>query len=330
MRISLKNIIIPSIPLAILLVISCFGLWFSSFLGGRFGTMPTQNSLAIDNLQALFTPNTLQSNLFSFVLTLLNAFLIAQINNRFTVIRTRTFLPIFIFLLLMSSWTETHIVNGSHSALTLIIFSLFFFLNMYRDRNASEMAFMGSLFISIAAIIIHPLVFLIPVCWLGFMIYQSFSFRTFLASVFGAITPWIIYLSIYYLFNHQITFSEVFSIDFSFNYDYSTISLARIIFTGVLFLIMVICTIGMYSTSNNDAIRTRNNLNFLLLMLVATFILSITFANQFTLLLPIIALFVALLASHPFTLKQNNFFGILFIVFYLLNIALIASKYFVF
>jgi len=35
----------------------------------------------------------------------------------------------------------------------------------------------------------------------------------------------------------------------------------------------------------------------------------------------------ALLISHPLTLKQNNFYSILFIVFCFINIAYAVSKY---
>lgn len=327
MKVSIKNIIIPSIPLAVILVGSCFVLWMSAFLGGRFGTLPTHNSFLIANLKTYLIPDTLLSNILSFVFTLLNAFLIAQINNRFTVIRTRTFLPIFIFLVLMSTWNETHIVNGSHISLTFIIFALFYFMNMFRDRKASEMAYMGSFFLSIASIIINPYLFLLPVSWIGFMIFQSFSLRTFLASVFGFLTPWILFLASYYLFYGDANFSQLLNFDFSvaFNFDY--VLLYRVIFTAILIVIMIICIIGIFSTTNNDAIRTRNNINFLILMLISTFILALIFRSQFVSFLPFLALLFAMLSSHPFTLKQNNFFSILFIVFYLVNIAFIVLKY---
>ena len=329
MRISLKNIIVPSIPLAVLLVGFCFALWMSAFLGGSFGNLPTQNSSFVNYIQTILPPNTLFSNLVSVGFVLLNAFLLAQINNRFTIIRTRTFLPIFIFLLLMSSWNETHIVNGSHFSLTLIIFSLYHFLNMYRDPKASEMAFMGSMFIGVASLIINPLIFLIPVFWIGFVFFQSFSIRTFLATILGILAPWVIYLSIFYFFNQQVEFSQLLNANFNLGIGNLTLVLPRMIYIAGIIIIMTICIYGMYSMTNSDAIRTRNNLNFLLLLFISVLILSFVFRNQLPSFLPILALLYAMIVSHPFSLKTTNFYGILFIIFVVVNIAYIVSKYFI-
>lgn len=328
MHISLKNIIVPSIPLAVLLVVLSFALWMAAFLSGNFGDLPAQNSSFVVYLQTIFIPNSLYSNLASIAFTLLNAFLLAQVNNRFTIIRTRTFLPILVFILLMSSWNETHIVNGSHLCLTLIIFSLFHFLNMYRDPKASEMAFMGSMFIGVASLIINPLIFLIPVFWIGFVIFQSFSIRTFLGTILGILAPWVIYLTVFYFFNQQVEFTQILSASFNLELESISLSLPRIIYIVSVILIMIICIFGMYSTTNNDAIRTRNNLNFLLLLIISVILLSLIFRSQLASFLPIVALLYAMIVSHPFSLKTNNFYGILFILFVVVNIANTISKYF--
>jgi len=329
MRLSLKNIIVPSIPLAALLVLSCVAVWFSAYFGGRFATLSTQNTVFyLTNIQPFIQPNSLLSNIVSIAFVFLNAFLLGQINNRFTIIRTRTFLPIFIFLLLMGSWNETHVANGSHLALTFIVLAIFYFFGMSRDKKASEQAFMGSFFISISSLLINPLIFLIPVCWIGFGIFQSFSLRTFLASVFGTLAPWVLYLSILYLMHNEINFSTVFHLDFDFSFNISSFSLPQFIYYVSIFIIMLISLSGMFSISSGDAIHTRNKLNFLLLMLISVFIITLIFRSQYALFLPVIALIYSILISHPFTLKQNNFYGILFIIFCTLNITFVISKYF--
>lgn len=327
MRVSLKNFIIPSIPLAVFLVGSCGVLWMSAYFGARFMTFSGQSISGVDSIHFKFLPNVLLENIVSLTFTLLNAFLIAQINNRFTVIRTRTFLPIFIFLLLMATWNQTHIAVSSHLALTLFILAVLYFFSMARDRKASEQAFMGSFLISISSILINQLIFLIPVCWIGFMIFQSLSLRTFLASVFGALTPWILYLSILFLINPDVNVYKIFTIDLNFQSNFSAFSLAEIIYAVGVAAVMLISIVGMYSVSNGDAINTRNKLNFLMLLLVSILVLSFMFQNQLVCFLPLIALVYALLISHPLTLKQSNFYGILFVIFCFLNIAFVISKY---
>ena len=330
MRVSLKNLIIPSIPLAVFLVGSCFVIWMSSFVGERNTTFSTQNTSIAESLQFVFLPNTLLSNIVCFTLTLLNAFLVAQINNRFTIIRTRTFLPILIFLLLLGTWNQTHAMIGSHLVLTLFILALYYFFNMSRDRKASEEAFMGSFLISLSSLLINPMIFIIPLCWIGFVMFQSFSLRTFLASLFGMIAPWIFYLSIVYMLQPDFNIYHLFNLNFNSELSISNFSLPEIIYAISISLIMIISIVEMYSITNSDAINTRNKLDFLLFLLVSLVILSFIFRNQFISFLPIIALVYSLLISHPMTLKQNNFNGILFLIFCVINIAFIISKYFIF
>ena len=330
MRVSLKNLIIPSIPLAVFLVGSCFVIWMSSFVGERNTTFSTQNTSIAESLQFVFLPNTLLSNIVCFTLTLLNAFLVAQINNRFTIIRTRTFLPILIFLLLLGTWNQTHAMIGSHLVLTLFILALFYFFNMSRDRKASEEAFMGSFLISLSSLLINPMIFIIPLCWIGFVMFQSFSLRTFLASLFGMIAPWILYLSVAFMLQPDFNIYHLFNLNFNSELSISNFSLPEIIYAISISLIMIISIVEMYSITNSDAINTRNKLDFLLFLLVSLVILSFIFRNQFISFLPIIALVYSLLISHPMTLKQNNFNGILFLIFCMINIAFIISKYFIY
>jgi hypothetical protein len=200
---------------------------------------------------------------------------------------------------------------------------------MSRDRKASEEAFMGSFLISLSSLLINPVIFIIPLCWIGFIMSQSFSLRTFSASVFGMIAPWIIYLSVLFMIQPDTNIYQQFNMNLSSELSITTFSLVEMIYAGSISIIMIISIFEMYSITNSDAINTRNKLDFLLFLLISLVILAFIFRNQFISFLPLIALVYALLISHPLTLKQNNFSGILFLIFCLINIAFIISKYFI-
>lgn len=329
MKISLKTIIVPSIPLAILSIGFCFVLWMSSFFGENNSAINEQNNFLVGYIPSVLIPSSLVFYLVSFLFNLLNAFLLVQINNRFTLIRTRTFLPIFIFLLLMGSWDETHTINGSHISLTLSIFSLFYFFGMYRNLKASEQAFMGSLMLGVVSLLIQPFIFLVPVCWIGFMMFQSFSLRTFLASIFGALAPWTLYLGAKYFLQADFDLTNIISKNLIIGIDFTSISLERIIYFVVLSIVLVINLVGLYSNAHSDAMNTRVNLNFLILLLFSVLILILLFSQQVASFLPITALIYSILVSHAFTLKQNNFYGYVFIIFFSVNIIYIISKFFI-
>jgi len=328
MRVSLKKFITPSIPLAVVLVIGCCGIWMLSFEGGHSAASNFQHNSVLEILQSVFSPKSLLLKLAGLLFTLLNVFLIAQINNRFTIIRTRTFLPIFIFLLLMGTWNQTHFMIGSQLSLTLFLIALFYFFNMTRDGKASEEAFMGTLLISLSSLIINQLIFLIPVCWIGFMIFQSFSLRTFLASVFGTLVPWIFYVGITYLVHDNINFASIFVLDFNLTLPISYFNLSEVIYAASITIIMIISLVGLFSISGSDAIHTRNKLNFLVFLQIALLVLSLIFRNQLFSFLPYFALVYSFLISYTLTLKLTNFYGVVFIIFCTLNLAFMVSKYF--
>jgi NADH:ubiquinone oxidoreductase subunit 6 (subunit J) len=125
----------------------------------------------------------------------------------------------------------------------------------------------------------------------------------------------------------KIDVSNIFILHPAIGFNPATIPLPEVIYFGTLLVIFIICTIGMFSLSNNDAIHTRNKLNFMLLLIITLIILASIFQSQHSSFLPLIALTFALLVSHPFTLKQNNFYGIIFLIFCAINIAYIISKF---
>jgi hypothetical protein len=198
---------------------------------------------------------------------------------------------------------------------------------MSRDRKASEEPFMGTLLISVSSMLINQLILLVPICWLGFVIFQSFSLRTFLASLFGLLAPWVVYLAFQYFIWGDLNFWNVFNIDFNFSTQFSSLSIPEIVYLVSVTLILMIALVGMFSVANSDAIHTRNKLNFLVLTLVSLSLFMLLFRSEYYLFLPYLALVYSILISHPFTLKQSNFYGILFVIFLVINIAFVISKF---
>lgn len=326
MKITIKNIIVPSIPFTVLLIGSCFALWFLGYFLNFNTILPEQYKGDFKYIDLKL--NTLTINIVNIVLVYINSMMLIQLNNIYTLIRTRTFLTILIYLFLMSSWSETHLLIGSHLAVTFFTFSLFYFFRMYRDNQASEQSFMGSFFIGVCSIIINPLLVLIPICWIGFIMLQSFSLRTFLASLFGFLTPWILFFAAK-LYIHTDNLKNINDIDFYISFKPAIPTLPILIYIIALSIIFVICLFGMFSKFQSDAIHTRAKLNFLIVFFIALLLIALIFTIPFIAYLPFIALIFSVIASYTFSLNQNNFYSIIFIVFCMINIAFVIYKLFI-
>lgn len=325
MRITLKKIITPSLSLSTLLIVASIALWlvvFSTTVVDSPVELGSPLSKAVENI----LPAGLLTSITSLLLTLLNAFLIAQLNNRFTIIRNRTFIPVFVFLMLMSVAGQTHQLPGAHFALTLLLIALFVFFNMFRDKQASEQAFLGSLLIATGSLFIEPILLFLAVCWMGMIRFGSFSLRTFLASVFGGLIPWIFYFTIRYYFEPDLLWINALFTGFETGFTLFERPVNELIYLACMTLIIITGLVGLYSNLHGDSIQSRAKLNFLTIILIFSFAFSIVFVNCYAIFIPFTLMAYAVLIAHPLTLKPNGFYAILFIVLVIINLAYLASN----
>lgn len=325
MRITLKKIITPSLSLSTLLIMASIALWLVVFSTTVIDS-PVELGSPLSKAVESILPAGLLTSITSLLLTLLNAFLIAQLNNRFTIIRNRTFIPVFVFLMLMSVAGQTHQLPGAHFALTLLLIALFVFFNMFRDKQASEQAFLGSLLIATGSLFIEPILLFLAVCWMGMIRFGSFSLRTFLASVFGGLVPWIFYFTIRYYFEADLLWINTLFTGFETGFTLFERPVNELIYLACMTLIIITGLVGLYSNLHGDSIQSRAKLNFLTIILIFSFAFSIVFVNCYAIFIPFTLMAYAVLIAHPLTLKPNGFYAILFIVLVIINLAYLASN----
>ena len=318
MRIELKSIVKPSLAQITLYVFLGLVIWAVSYIGSFY-----TNGVTFDELSAkLLDAELLWKNLLSIGLTFVNSALLFVLVNRFSFVNARTFLPTFVFALLIAVWQPSHEAFKSHIALFLFIYALFCFFDMPQTQ-ASEKTFLGSLLIACAGLFSNSLILIIPVCWLGFIVLRCFSFRIFLASILGVITPFLIYSAVLYAVSPTFDFQTLFNFDFSLNFGIKELQLPTQLYIGLLFAVFIISILGTYAdfyTQNNSV---RRNINFILTLLVS-FIVILNFEKT---LFPFVALCFSIFSSHIFSTKKNNFYSILFLVFIFINLAFIVYNF---
>jgi len=318
MRIELKSIIKPSFAQITLYVFLGLVIWAVTYIGSFY-----TKGITLDELSAqLFDTELLWKNAVSIGLTFANAGLLFLLINRFSFVNTRTFLPTFVFALLIIVWQPSHETFKSHIALFLFVCALFCFFNM-SEKEASEKTFLGSLLIACAGLFLNNLLLIIPVCWLGFVAIRCFSFRVFLASVLGAIVPCLIYVVAIYVASPTFDFQTLFNFDFSLNFGIKELQLPTQLYIGLLFVVFIISILGTYAdfyTQNNSI---RRNINFILILLVS-FIIILNFEKT---LFPFIALCFSIFVAHLFSVKKNSFYPILFLVFIFINLAFVVYNF---
>ena len=320
---TIQQFIKPGVPLAVLLVLLYLVSWGLNY----FFIPDIQDYNVLDT--RLFEPNNFWLITSIFLLTVLNLLLIALLNNRFSIIRERSFLPVFFYALFITSWKESHFLICSPLAVSVFLISLMLFMGMYKNRTAVIPAFWGTLFISLSGILNPAYLFLIPLAWIGFVQLKCFSTRIFLASLMGMLLPWIFYFS-YQLYagNEIVIFNALFEV-FQPGFFLNALTIYEQIYILALVLIVVISLFGIYTNLLSESVQNRKNINVLVFMLVFLIALVFIFPKHAPAFLPLIASLIAMLLAHPFTLQKTRFYTFLFFIVIAIHIGYMYINYFI-
>lgn len=315
----IKKIIQPNFALSALLVVLFLISW-----GVNYYFYP--NFELYDASSARLTESKpISTMLIILGLTALNLLLIDRFNYKYNVIRTKTFLPLFIYALLITSWKETHLLPHTHLVLSFFIGSLMLFFSMYKNKKTAEQAFLGSILLSIVGLMNPVYLIFFPLSWIGFIMLQAMSIRTFLASILGAVVPFIFYFSYLILTKEEINLYQHISIDFQQDNLLINRSLHQTIYIIALLIILFVGVSGVYRNHFNDSIQARKYLNFIFVFMIFMLAIVIIFSNNIMSFMPMIAFGYAMLLSHPFSLYKSKFYSILFVIFILLNVVYLLS-----
>lgn len=304
----IQQFIKPGTPLSVLLVLIYLGGWGLQFIFMR----DVQHDPAAST--RLLEPNSFWVITGIFLIMVLNMLLIALINNKFSIIKERSFLPVFFYALFTLSWKETHYSLESHLVVSVFLISLMLFMGMYKNKTAVIPAFWGTLLISLWGIFYPVYLFIIPIVWIGFVQLKCISTRVFLASLMGMLIPWIFYFSFqWYAGNEIVIFNQLFE-KFQPVSFLKALSVYNQIFILATALMVIISFVGIYTNLLNESIQNRKNINLMILVFVLLIVLTFVFPVQARELLPMIAALMAMLLAHPFTLQKSTFYTILFFI----------------
>lgn len=306
--------------LVTLWAVACLLLWFApaklpSSVVENQGTLPVARFL-----QTIFPTAAIITNLVCLLLTIVNGVLLYQLNNVFTLIREKTFLLFLIFMILTSSFHSTHYNVPANLSLTFFLISVFNFLKMYHNTEHTEAAFLGSLLIACVGWLLFPEFLLLFVAlWLGMLMLRAMSLRIFLASLIGLVIPAI------FCFVFSQTYFDAFFLRFQMAGKEWQIFLQnsfdfQFIFFCILLIIWILSLIGIFTNALHDTVRTRINLNFMLFVFITVIVITIYFPQAFYVFLPLLSSLFAVFFAHPVTLRNSNFFNVVFIVFCAVNV----------
>lgn len=317
MKLDLQKLIVPTLPITVLTYVVSFAVWISFFVVYKFPfPMPGMIGSIAENW---LSSGSLVAHIVSYAIVVLNSMLIAQMNNKFSFIRNRTFLPTFIYLFISVFWLPIHGNYIANLASFFVLLAVFLSLDMYKKTKGVEQAFLSFFLLALSSFLVPDYAHLILLFWLGYFFLKCFSGRVFFASIFGFITPWILFFTIrYFVFGEEGLISDI----PAFLYQYTIFhyeNIPAIVYAGIMLLILTSSIVQIAAKSYRENIQVRNELDFLKLMGFGVVMLFAFRFSNYVSYLSLIAIFYAILSAYTFTLVKSLFNSIVFIALFLFS-----------
>ncbi len=248
-----------------------------------------------------------------YVLHALIGFFLIQLNNMFAIIRMQASLQTSIYFMLIAACPHIHTLYAGDVAAAAFLVALFFLFDSYQRTYPMVNLFYSFMCIGLGSLVFPQLTWLAPLFWIGAYMFQSLTFKSFLASLVGWIMPfWLLFAHAYFHEDMDLIhmpFREL--VNFSpWQFSFEPWQLATL---GYLLLLFIVSSVHCLMTVYEDKIRTRNYLQFLMLL---SFCIFICVGLQPTLSVHLISLLlisICILIRHLFALSNTRISNIFFI-----------------
>jgi hypothetical protein len=301
-------------------------IWLLPFLAGFTHNVDFHPTF----LGSLILPHTttdLQAWVASFILVLLNAFIILRIDNSFNVTRKRTSLPFYIYFFLLSCWAGVYSSPIIHISTTFYLLSVSVLMATYHNRKAVEAAYLFGLLFSCASLFIYEILLLIPFFWLLFYLLKSISLKIILASAFGLATSWMTLFSLVYLLQDIDGVNALLTSLNELRFKFVLLDIPLLIYAVLMLLIVGILIFGVSTDYRNNSVQNRKYLSSHVLLFCLFAAVMIFISESLFLLMPFISVHICFLASYNFVTHPTKSNATLFTLLIVVNFLLLLYTY---
>lgn len=267
-----------------------------------------------------------------FAFTIISTLLMVELNNRNALMRTYSRMVSCSFLALITMATlpcpsfKASIVTLCFIAFYLIIW------NGYQDKISTGWTFYAFFCIGLASTVFIQVIYYLPFLWMLMLFFtNSFSIRTFFASLIGVITPYW-FSTGYYLYTDNLDGLIAHFVEF-INYhelfDYSQITDHQVVTFAFIIILSIIGTIHFLRTSYADKIRTRMIYESFIMINVVTLVFLILQPQHDYELGGIMTVNTAPLIAHFITFTKGKIANISFIMLLALMVLVMLFNIFV-
>lgn len=256
-------------------------------------------------------------------IVLLTGYLMIEMNTTFTLIRTRTTLPVCFYWMLLAALMFLHPFEWSNWVPLAFLMAVFRLFYAYESASAPTAVFQSFLCLGLGSLVFPQLLYFVPLFWGGMISFRALSAKSFFACLLGLSAPYWFLFGYAFLSDELPLFlaplQEMLQV---YPIDYGILQKKEIVAWAVVTLLLATCCGHYIQVAYQDKTRTRLYLSFLAFAGGWATLFSVLQPCHLHSLLPIQLLCASFLAGHLFTLTRNRFSAIFFIVTFITIIIL--------
>lgn len=259
------------------------------------------------------------STIAAFVLVILQGLLLNQLFTNSHLSPKNTFLSAFIYILLMSCSFHSMTLSSILLSNFLIIFALYFFLKCHDKKEGIDEIYNSCALLSLASLFYAPAIIFIIWIWLGLIIYKLYKWRSWIMSLLGLITPYVVLFIFYYLNGDNSYTNILTSAEQWLHLDFIFLNIPiQVVYICSLFVFSIPAIFTTLSSRGNRIIEYRKKtavmFALLIISLIPFFLSKSEYNMSFLFAIPLTFFLSNFFLHHHNQRKINTFFVIFIII----------------
>lgn len=244
----------------ILIPLIAVALWVSSFVTPAIFPFYQGEDMMIlyQPINYLLSKNPLANNIVALLFIILLAFLILKLNVQYAFIRTRTFLPSSLFVLISSGMHELHAMHPVYPATLFLVLTVDRIFSSYDKEIIHSNAFEAGIFLAIGSLFYLNLMFFAPFLWIGFNVLKpKINWRDYILTTLGFVMPWAAVLMYYLATGQTDAFYHTLEQNFTSHPVFFKSNLPIQIYMGYLLLLTLLASFNLLRQYDEKKISSR-------------------------------------------------------------------------
>ncbi len=251
-------------------------------------------------------------------LLVINALLLSRLNMKFIVLKSRTYLPSFIFLLVASSFLPLQCLNPVVFTSIFMLFAIEAIMGTFKKEGLAYEYFLASFLVSMGSLFYARGAYLMIIIWIGLSLFRNIRWREWIFTIIGFLLPYLFLFSWYYMTGQELfpRWQEMI-INFLPDHDFSHFNRYYVLFYAFLALLILLASRKMISNYQSLKIYVRKFYRLYFWIFAVTLIVYFSLYSRSVELVYFSGFAIAFILSYYFfnlrsKLTGEILFGLLF------------------